>query len=60
MQAVTKHGVAIKCYCPPGKSEQGKFALDVAVQSLDFYDDYFDTKFPLPKAYITTPNSASP
>jgi len=49
IEAKTEHGVAIRCYTPPGKSDQGKFALDVAVKSLDFYDDYFAIKFPLPK-----------
>jgi puromycin-sensitive aminopeptidase len=49
IQATTSHGVAVRCYTPPGKSEEGTFALDVAVKSLDFYDDYFETAYPLPK-----------
>ena len=31
-QAVSKHGVVIRCYTPPGKSHQGMFALDTAVK----------------------------
>ncbi|PAN35146.1 hypothetical protein PAHAL_6G184800 [Panicum hallii] len=30
-------------------TNQGKFALDVAVKSLDLYKDYFATPYPLPK-----------
>ena len=48
-QANTKHGVAVRCYTPPGKVAQGEFALDVATKALDFYDDYFDEPYPLPK-----------
>lgn len=32
LQAVTKHGVVIRCFAPPGKSRQGLFALDTAVK----------------------------
>ncbi|KAJ1440286.1 peptidase family M1-domain-containing protein, partial [Ochromonadaceae sp. CCMP2298] len=49
VQAATKGGVAIRVYSPPGRGPQGQFALDVAVRSLDFYDDFFKTPYPLPK-----------
>jgi aminopeptidase N len=32
-----------------GKSEQGRFALENAVKLLDYYNDYFGVKYPLPK-----------
>ena len=32
-----------------GKSKQGQFALDVAVQCMPFYADYFEIKYDLPK-----------
>jgi aminopeptidase N len=32
-----------------GKREQGLFALDNAVKLLDYYNDYFGVKYPLPK-----------
>jgi puromycin-sensitive aminopeptidase len=38
---VSKNGVAIRVFSPPGRAEQGKFALDVGIRSLDFYDDFF-------------------
>ncbi|KAI5618528.1 endoplasmic reticulum aminopeptidase 1 isoform X1 [Silurus asotus] len=45
----TQHGVQISVYAVPEKIEQAKFALDAAVKLLDFYDDYFDIPYPLPK-----------
>src|SRR4051794_4881800 len=32
-----------------GDAEKGKFALDAAVKLLPYYNDYFDTPYPLPK-----------
>lgn len=45
----TKHGVEISVYAVPDKIDQTSFALDAAVKLLDFYDDYFDIPYPLPK-----------
>jgi puromycin-sensitive aminopeptidase len=45
----TKTGIQIRIYTPVGKTDQGKFALDVAVKALDFYEDYFRIPYPLPK-----------
>uniref|UniRef100_A0A672RLQ4 Endoplasmic reticulum aminopeptidase 1-like n=1 Tax=Sinocyclocheilus grahami TaxID=75366 RepID=A0A672RLQ4_SINGR len=36
-------------YAVPEKIDQAEFALDAAVKLLDFYDDYFDIPYPLPK-----------
>jgi puromycin-sensitive aminopeptidase len=47
--AMTKHGVLCKVYTPPGRGESGRFALDVAVRTLDLYDDFFMVPYPLPK-----------
>ncbi len=49
IQAQTKHGVLIKVFTPPGKSDSGLFALDCATKSLDAYDDFFGIPYPLPK-----------
>lgn len=43
------NSVNIKVYTPMEKSEHGKFALDVAVKTLPFYEDYFKIAYPLPK-----------
>lgn len=43
------HGVQISVYAVPEKIDQAEFALDAAVRLLDFYEDYFDIQYPLPK-----------
>ncbi|XP_066509229.1 endoplasmic reticulum aminopeptidase 1-like isoform X2 [Hoplias malabaricus] len=45
----TQHGVQISVYTVPEKIDQAEFALDAAVRLLDFYDDYFEIPYPLPK-----------
>ncbi|KAI9536940.1 Endoplasmic reticulum aminopeptidase 1 [Dissostichus eleginoides] len=45
----TQHGVKISVYAVPEKIDQTAFALDAAVKLLDFYEDYFDIPYPLPK-----------
>ncbi len=42
-------GVQVRVYTPPGKGEQGRFALEVALKTLPFYNKYFGTPYPLPK-----------
>ncbi|KAL7538749.1 hypothetical protein ACHAXR_008772 [Thalassiosira sp. AJA248-18] len=49
VQAQTSHGVLVRVYTPPGKSDAGVFALDCATKSLDAYDDFFGIPYPLPK-----------
>ncbi|KAI4820423.1 hypothetical protein KUCAC02_028401 [Chaenocephalus aceratus] len=49
MPMTTQHGVKISVYAVPEKIDQTAFALDAAVKLLDFYDDYFDIPYPLPK-----------
>lgn len=43
----TKSGVLVRVLTVPGKSHQAKFALSVAVRSLEFYEKYFDIPYPL-------------
>lgn len=45
----TEHGVNISIHAVPEKIDQTAFALDAAVKLLDFYEDYFDIPYPLPK-----------
>ncbi|KAI4966917.1 hypothetical protein ZWY2020_035605 [Hordeum vulgare] len=49
VEGMTSKGTRVRVYTQIGKSNQGKFALDVGVKSLNFYKDYFDTPYPLPK-----------
>lgn len=47
---ITKHYIRISSpFYFLGKKEQGEFALDVAVKTLPFYNDYFEIPYPLPK-----------
>ncbi|KAJ3683358.1 hypothetical protein LUZ60_013585 [Juncus effusus] len=49
IESQTQEGTKVRVYTQVGKSEQGKFALDVAIKCLDFYKDYFGVGYPLPK-----------
>jgi puromycin-sensitive aminopeptidase len=45
----TPDGIKVRVYCQVGKTNQGKFALDVAVKTLGLYKDYFEVPYTLPK-----------
>uniref|UniRef100_A0A672LZE5 Aminopeptidase n=1 Tax=Sinocyclocheilus grahami TaxID=75366 RepID=A0A672LZE5_SINGR len=45
----SQHGIEISVYTVPEKISQAEYALNTAVTLLDFYDDYFDIPYPLPK-----------
>jgi puromycin-sensitive aminopeptidase len=47
VEAKTKNNVLVRVLTVPGKSHQAKFALDVTVRCLEFYEEYFDIKYPL-------------
>lgn len=49
IEATTQAGVTVRCYTTPGMAHQAKFALDVAVRSLDYFSEYFATPYPLRK-----------
>jgi puromycin-sensitive aminopeptidase len=49
VQGVTKNGVQLRVFSPPGRASQGKFALDAGIRALDYYDDFFQVPYPLPK-----------
>ncbi|GLT75954.1 hypothetical protein SLA2020_476430 [Shorea laevis] len=45
----TSDGVKVRVYSQVGKVNQGKFALDVAVRTLELYKEYFAVPYSLPK-----------
>ncbi|KAK1738886.1 aminopeptidase [Skeletonema marinoi] len=47
----TSHGVLVRVYTPPGKSDTGVFALHCATKSLDAYDDFFGFHTPSKVGY---------
>jgi len=59
-EARTKDGVSIRAYSTVDKIDQTDFALATAVKTLEFYNDYFDLPYPLPKLdMVALPDFAS-
>jgi aminopeptidase N len=49
--AKTKSGVEVNIYATPAQpADSLDFALDIAVRGIEFFDDYFDVPYPLPKS----------
>jgi aminopeptidase N len=48
-QTVQAGGVTVGVVTTRGNSDKGRFALDNAAKLLVYYNDYFGTKYPLPK-----------
>jgi puromycin-sensitive aminopeptidase len=46
----TNRGVQVSVWTPPGKTEQGRYALHVAKVVLEFYESKFGVDYPLPKS----------
>lgn len=59
--ARTKSGVDVNIWATPAQAPDSlDFALDVAVKSIEFFDDYFGTPYPLPKAdHVALPDFSS-
>ncbi|WOL09046.1 hypothetical protein Cni_G17799 [Canna indica] len=49
VEASTSDGIIVRVYCQVDKSNQGKFALEVGVKTLDLYKKYFGVPYTLPK-----------
>lgn len=47
IEKTTKKGVRVRIITTPGKKEQGRFALDVTLKCLEYYEKYFDIDYPL-------------
>lgn len=49
--ATTKDGVEVNVWATPAQPAASlDFALDIAVRAIEFYNQYFDTPYPLPKS----------
>jgi puromycin-sensitive aminopeptidase len=48
IESKTKKGVMVRVFTTPGKKHQAKFALDCAIKTLEFYEEYFAIAYPLP------------
>lgn len=49
IETKNKHGVTVRVFTTKGDIEQARFALDVGSRTLDFFTEYFDMEYPLPK-----------
>lgn len=59
-ESKTQDGVAVRCYATPDNVDYTGFALDCAVKTLEFYNEYFDIDYPLAKCdFIALPDFAS-
>ncbi len=59
-EATTKDGVLVRAYATPDKKDQVGFALESAVKSLEFFNDYFGISYPLAKCdLIALPDFSS-
>lgn len=59
-ESKTKRGVTVRTYATPDNVAMTDFALDVAVKTLEFYEDYFGINYPLAKCdMIALPDFAS-
>jgi len=49
IEGKTKDNKIVRIITTPGKKNQGRFALDVSIKTLDYYNEYFKISYPLPK-----------
>uniref|UniRef100_A0A914XU65 Aminopeptidase n=1 Tax=Panagrolaimus superbus TaxID=310955 RepID=A0A914XU65_9BILA len=49
IEAKTKNGCPVRVYTVHGKKELGTYALDLAVKAIDYYNEWFNIDYPLPK-----------
>jgi len=59
--AKTKSGVEVNIYATPAQTPESlDFALDIATRGIEFFDDYFDVPYPLPKSdHVALPDFSS-
>lgn len=49
IEAKDKNGVPVRVWTTPGKKEQGRFALKVALHALPYFGEWFGISYELPK-----------
>lgn len=60
LEAKTKNGTIVRTYATPDKVQLTEFALDCAVKTLEFYEEYFAIPYPLEKCdMVALPDFAS-
>ncbi|RKO93637.1 peptidase family M1-domain-containing protein, partial [Blyttiomyces helicus] len=46
----TSRGVNVSVFTQPGRVSEGRYALEVAIQTLEFYEEKYMIEYPLPKS----------
>ncbi|HEY4964419.1 MAG TPA: M1 family metallopeptidase [Candidatus Saccharimonadales bacterium] len=60
LEAKTEAGTVVRTYATKDNLKHTKFALDCALKTLDFYNEYFDIPYPLTKCdFVALPDFAS-
>lgn len=59
--ATTKSGVEVNVWATKAQSAESlDFGLDIATRTIDFFDEYFETPYPLPKSdHVALPDFSS-
>jgi len=59
--AKTKSGVEVNIYATPAQAPESlDFALDIATRGIEFFDEYFEVPYPLPKSdHVALPDFSS-
>ena len=56
----TKDNITVRCLTPMGKVEQGRFALEASKRALEYYTEFFNVPYPLPKVILNRLNYGYP
>ncbi|KNC84831.1 hypothetical protein SARC_02972 [Sphaeroforma arctica JP610] len=56
IESTTRNNKRVRVYTPVGRKEEGRFALEVACETLPFFAEYFDAAYPLPKVDMVCVN----
>ncbi len=60
VEKTSKHGTLMRVWATSGNESKGEYALQTSLDLLDFYNDYFGIKFPLPKLdHLAIPDFAA-
>ena len=49
LESQSKNGVKVRVWVPVGRRDLGEYQLDTAVRILDFFEEFYAYRFPMPK-----------
>ena len=59
VQTKANNRTTVRVYAPFGQREQGRYSLKVAKRCLEYFNDYFGKRYPLPKLDLVALNRLS-